>query len=322
METIENKILKLISSDEDLIRTLERIIEVYKEKEKSSTSLKGFEWYEIPANPQILNKLTYEGILKIIYKSASSTYYAPVDVKVIENAIQQYKSYIVEAPQVALNEEVLDKLFEDIVGHEEKKVLLKRGLLSEKPVHFLLVGVPSSAKSMFLEALSHLPNSRLITGSGLSKAGLYDVLFTERPKYLLIDEFEKVDSIDNLGALLSLMQTGIVVETKYGKMRKIQLDTRVIAAANSTKGIWSELLSRFVLLTFREYTNEEFIQVCKKILPKEGVSEELALEIANKLISELNTRDPRKAIQIARLLRMKNTMEVSIIIDILKKQIK
>ena len=46
--------------------------------------------------------------------------------------------------------DVSDGLFDDIIGHDEVKELLKACLLAEKPVHVLLAGPPALAKSLVL----------------------------------------------------------------------------------------------------------------------------------------------------------------------------
>ncbi len=46
--------------------------------------------------------------------------------------------------------EIPENLFEDIIGHDEVKELLRACLLAEKPVHVLLAGPPALAKTLFL----------------------------------------------------------------------------------------------------------------------------------------------------------------------------
>ena len=41
-------------------------------------------------------------------------------------------------------------IFDDIIGHDDVKDLLRATLLAEKPVHVLLAGPPALAKSLFL----------------------------------------------------------------------------------------------------------------------------------------------------------------------------
>jgi MoxR-like ATPase len=103
-----------------------------------------------------------------------------------------------------------------------------------------------------------------------------------RPKFLSIDELEKMNKIDQ-AALLLLMETGIISETKIIKTREMELTSWVFATANSCEKIiepllleltsWvfatanscekiiEPLLSRFVVLDIPEYTFEQFREI-------------------------------------------------------------
>ena len=59
-------------------------------------------------------------------------------------------------------------------------------------------------------------------GGNASKSGLIDALFDMQPKYLLIDEIEHLKP-EYQTTLLSLMETGILTQTMYSKVRHIQL---------------------------------------------------------------------------------------------------
>ena len=123
--------------------------------------------------------------------------------------------------------------FQGIVGHEDIKQIFQKAILSKKPVHLLLVGSPGSAKTMFLtEIMRHEKPSYFIVGSNTTKAGLVNQLFVMRPKFLLIDELEKMGTTDQT-ALLHLMETGIISETKINKTRQMELTSWVFATANS-----------------------------------------------------------------------------------------
>jgi DNA replicative helicase MCM subunit Mcm2 (Cdc46/Mcm family) len=63
---------------------------------------------------------------------------------------------------------------------------------SHAETHILLSGIPASAKTMFLEFLSKLKGSYFVDGASTTKSGLIDCLFLNNPKYLLIDEIDKM----------------------------------------------------------------------------------------------------------------------------------
>ena len=88
---------------------------------------------------------------------------------------------------------------------------------------------------MFLtEMMGRIKESYFIVGSNTTKAGLVNQLFEKRPKFVLIDELEKMNNTDQT-SLLHLMETGIISETKINKTKQMELTSWVFATANSVK---------------------------------------------------------------------------------------
>ena len=204
--------------------------------------------------------------------------------------------------------EIPEDLFEVIEGYGDVKALVKRVLSNEKPVHILFTGVPSSAKTMFLLELARC-GAPYVLGSQSTKAGIADLLFDSEPDILLVDEIDRIGTKD-IAILLSLTQTGIISETKFGKRREVKLGTKVFAASNTLK-MAPELLSRFMVLRFKPYSREEFFLVATNLLRKtEGVDEDLASYITEK-VWDLSQRfpDPRQAIRVARLAKTKEEVD-------------
>ena len=207
--------------------------------------------------------------------------------------------------------------FENIVGNDDTKLILNNAIQSRKPVHVLLVGKPGSAKTMFLtEIMRRIKESYFIVGSNTSKSGLLNQLFEKEPKYLLIDELDKMSGNDQV-SLLHLMETGIISETKVKKTRQLELVSWVFATANKCEKIIEPLLSRFVVLKVPEYTFEEFTDVAIRRLAKEKVDNYIATIIAEKVWNELGSRDTRDVIKVGRLAN--DGQQVSYVIDIMKK---
>jgi Holliday junction DNA helicase RuvB len=313
-----------ILMDEKVREVLKKAIEAHQRAiEKYGDSNLGFEWYEVQAAPQLLNKLVREGFLVVSYKSNKSTMYKVVDPKSLAIMIEQVEHLIregeVEAEYGPI--EIPQDLFSIIVGHDDVKEVINRSLQSENPVHILLHGSIASAKTMFLEELARLPKSRFVVGSSLTKAGLIEVLFEDKPRFLIIDELDKIETEDNLAALLSLMERGIVTETKYRRHRSLTLKTTVFASANRLERIPAELLSRFLKLYFRDYTPQEFIEVTVDVLTKrEKVSPQVAFHIGEKVLKELGSKDVRDCVKISRLLKQKTIEEVDELVELLKKR--
>jgi len=207
--------------------------------------------------------------------------------------------------------------FENITGNDDIKLIINKAILSERPVHVLLMGKPGCAKTMFLmEMVRRLKNSYLIVGSNTTKAGLVNQLFEKQPKYLLIDELDKMSGNDQV-SLLHLMETGIISETKVKKTRQLELVSWVFANANNTERIIEPLLSRFLILQVPDYTFEEFTDIAINRLAKEKISRGLATIISDKVWTELDSRDIRDVVKIARLVT--NQEDVSHIISIMKR---
>ncbi len=99
------------------------------------------------------------------------------------------------------------------------------------------------------------------------------------------------------------------------------MKTWVFASANRIDRLPPELLSRFTKLRFRDYTDEEFLEVAVKVLTsREGVAESLAAYLADRTMRVLNSRDVRDPVRIARLLKTRDKADVDHVINILSRQ--
>ncbi len=319
-EEVYRNALALLSNDAtgELAGVFERIID-WERKNPPRSPHDGFEWHEVFTDVRILNRLVAKRILKVTLKTNRSTNFRVINVDAMEKALMDYRS--MATPEVEEQPRIPPDLFEIVIGHEEKKEIIRRSLEAQQPVHVLLHGSIASAKTLMLEELSRLPNSKFILGSRLSSAGLYDVLFDERPRYLIMDELDKVDSQENLGCLLSLMERGLIIETKHGKQRSLKLKTWVFASANRLDKIPPELMSRFVPMRFRDYSDDEFLEVATKVLTiREGIPMGLAVYMADKIMKEFKSRDVRDACKVARLLKEHSKEEADKVIAILVGQ--
>jgi Holliday junction DNA helicase RuvB len=203
---------------------------------------------------------------------------------------------------------VVEDLFNEIYGCEDVKQLFQLSIRSVKPIHILLSGPPASGKTLFLMSLLKFPNSKYYLGGQTSKAGLTEILLREKPEYLIIDELDKMNCKD-YDALLSLMETGRVVRCKMRLWAEEQLNTKVYGACNYVEEIPQELLSRFLVVEFKEYSREEFINVSKHVLKvREGLSDEEA-EAVSDMLADL-TRDVRDSVKAGRLLKAGAPMEM------------
>src|SRR5918999_2090933 len=170
-----------------------------------------------------------------------------------------------------------DWFFENIYGCDDVKRLLRMAVEANHNCPILLTGPPASAKTLFLQSLMKLKDPHFIDCSNATKSGVVDYVFDNKPKYLLLDELDKLSRKDQT-FLLNLMETGIVSETKYNKTRKMELKSSVFATSNNVERIIEPLQSRFFIVKLQAYTYEQFYEITIRLLTSDryNVDEEIA----------------------------------------------
>jgi len=296
--------LELIESDPSIIEYLQRMIEW----EETRPYLWRPSELQIPGH--VMKKLLERGVVVRV----TNTQRMLADKDVVKEAIEYYRSKQIEQEEEATEvceDEVPEDLFSCIIGHDKIKKIVMMALRAEKPVHLLFVGPEASGKTLFLLELARLPGAKYYSGGGqITKAGLAEMLFDVKPRYLLIDELDEVRSTD-LSILLSLMETGIVTRLKHKTDETLKLDTRVFAALNpwDLKKLPRDFLDRFRKIQFREYTDEEFVEVVTRLLTsRENTDEELATYIAQQLLKR-GKKSVREAIGLARMCKSKEDVD-------------
>jgi Holliday junction DNA helicase RuvB len=249
--------------------------------------------------PATLSRLFKDGYLENVFRSNSYTgYRLSEEGKAL--VLNKEKAQPTETPQNP-KLELPNNLFEDIIGHDEIKELLRASLLAEKPVHVLLTGPPALAKTLFLWDIERAGGEKAIwlVGSATSKAGLWDLIAERQPKILLIDELDKMNAADT-AALLTMMEGGRLVRAKKGRELNLSNPLWVVAASNRLDMLSPELRSRFAIRRLNAYDRDEFLVVVRGVLVrKESLSPELADEVARRL--DGLSQDVREAIRVARL---------------------
>jgi Holliday junction DNA helicase RuvB len=260
----------------------------------------GWSWSSVRVPPATLNNLLLKGLIEEKFHSNSYR-----GLLLTELGREQAK-LMVEPTEVYEKSQdkpltLLVEMFEDIIGHDDVKELLTAVLLAEKPVHVLLAGPPALAKSLFLWDVERVCGEQAIwlVGSATSKAGLWDLVAEREPRFLLIDELDKMSATDT-AALLSLMESGRLVRAKKGRTLDVTVPIKVVAATNQVAKLSPELKSRFSVRNLKPYDAVGYRTVVKGVLVRrEGANPELAEEIAQKL--EGKSQDVRDAVRVARL---------------------
>ncbi len=194
-----------------------------------------------------------------------------------------------------------ERIFSDICGYSDLKKEFAKALNATRPVGILLCGPPGCGKSEFLRQINNHfgKKSVFIDGSYGSKAGIFQILYDKRPKYVLLDEIDKLSSPDQL-ALLNLMENGTLTKTTKSENYEIDLKVWMFATSNNEQKILEPQLDRFEAYYLREYTDDQFRAIAVKRLKQEGIeNEEVALFIANAVLRGLGRKSLRDAIRIA-----------------------
>src|ERR687898_2543859 len=216
-----------------------------------------------------------------------------------------FKSLFKRSNRESIREYPEERFFSSIYGYSDIKKLLMRAIVSKESISILLCGPPASSKTVFLlEIMRGLDNTCYIDCTNTTGAGLVDRLFNNDIRYLLLDEFGKMSKKDQ-NVLLNVIETGMLIETKVTKTRSKQLkNLKVFATTNNVDTLSRPLRSRFMEFHLPEYTFDQFNEIARRLLSKRmGHSNQVADEIATAVWNEMNSKDIRDVLSIAKLVR-------------------
>lgn len=298
------RVFNILTENHSFTGILAEALQVEKDKEKEYQEagygvFPGFQWYDVHTPMPTLHRMVAEKLLDITMSTRSSKYFKVRNPELIAQALEVFQQQEVKPEEI---KEIPNDLFTGIVGYDNIKSLLRLAVEAQEPCSVLLSGAVASAKTQFLLELNRLPDSYYALGPTLTEAGLSNLLFVYQPKILIIDEVDRLPGSE-VGVLNSLMATGRVVTTKYGKTRSIELKTKVFAAGIRINRLPQDLLSRFIKLKFLAYNETEFLEVVTTILTlREGLVPERAKEIGQAIWGMFHEQaDVRQCVSIARL---------------------
>src|ERR1700739_3987513 len=186
--------------------------------------------------------------------------------------------------------------FAKIQGYEDIKDIVRHALDSDENYNLLFAGSPASSKTLFLQGILEMKSGVYFDGSNTTNR-ILDVLAEKRPKIICIEEPDKMPRTFQ-NQLLNFMESGRI---KVDQMRR-QFDleikaAKVFATCNEINRLSKPLQSRFRRLFLPSYTEEQFLKVSEKVLPK--LSSSLARYIAANVWK--NEGDIRDVISIGKL---------------------
>jgi Holliday junction DNA helicase RuvB len=256
-------------------------------------SWSGWEWQDVHTPIGAINSLITWGLVDLRSKSRSYSHYR---LRSVESTREALNSLFLQTKEEIVS---TDQLFDLVVGHDNVKALLVYAVLAERPVHALLVGPPGTAKTLLLSDIGSLPGAQFYVGSTTTKSGLVGLLLSTKPRYLVIDELDKMTDQD-MSPLLNLMETGMVTRLQHGVRDRVTLDTRVFAGANDARRISPAIMSRFATFEIPPYSPQDFVRVAIQVLiQREGLGPEMAKLVVNEVVRY--STDVRDAVRVARM---------------------
>jgi DNA polymerase III delta prime subunit len=157
--------------------------------------------------------------------------------------------------------------FGNIEGYDDLKHIVRRALDSEDNYNLLFIGPPASSKTLFLLGIIEYEKGVYFDGSNTTNR-ILDVLEEKRPKIICIDELDKMPK-QFQDKLLNFMESGHIKVDQMRKHYDFKIKgAKVFAACNEISRLSRPLQSRFRRLHLPSYTEEQFLEVSIKVLPK------------------------------------------------------
>jgi len=210
----------------------------------------------------------------------------------------------------------VDKSFNNIDGYYDIKEIVKRALSSEDQYNLMFIGEPASGKTLFLQGIMDMRKDAVYFDSTNTTNKILDILEQKRPKIICLDEIEKM-SRPWQEKLLNLLESGKVDVEQQKKSYHFEIKgIKAFATCNNIDRLSKPLASRFRKLFLPKYSEEVFLSVAEKVLPKTSPS--IARYIGSKVYQ--TDGDIRSVIQIGRLVqRSDGPQEIEMIMNTLMK---
>lgn len=173
--------------------------------------------------------------------------------------------------------------FDNIEGYSDIKEIVQRALDSEESYNLLFCGPPASSKTLFLLGIQEIRKDAVYLDGSNTTNRILDILEEKRPKIILLDEAEKM-SKNFQNQLLNFLESGRVDVEQQRKQYHFEIKgVKVFATCNEINRLSKPLQSRFRKLFLSRYTEEQFLNVSEKVLPKlsSGLARYIGVQIWN-----------------------------------------
>jgi len=196
-----------------------------------------------------------------------------------------------------LNIEKKQTTFDKIQGYDDIKEIVKRALNGSDTYNLIFIGSPASGKTLFLEGIMEIRKDAVYFDATNMTNRILDILEEKRPKIICIDEIEKA-SKNWQEKLLNFMESGrIKVDQQKKSYDFIINGAKVFSTCNDISRLSKPLQSRFRKIFLPKYSQEQFLNVCEKIMQK--LSPSIARYIGAKVYE--TDGDVRNALQVGKL---------------------
>jgi len=299
--------------DAELREIVKKALSHVKKLIADGKSWRDFELVEIGVEFHKFRPLAYKyNLFRCTYHSGKHTFWAfAVPIEEVEKRLKEFEE-LTSGASVSEEEKVEDipeDFWATVEGYDDLRDLIVKSIRANNPVHILLVGPPSTGKTVMLMEVERLRGSIYITGEKITKAGLTELLLNRKPRYLIVDEIDKVDDVETLSVLNTLMESQRLIVVQHNKTVDVPMKLWIFAAANDVKRFKQDFLDRFAVIYLKPYDRDTLRRVIVKVLAlRERVDKKLAEYIAERVASS-PVATVRDAVRLARLSRTREEVD-------------
>lgn len=230
-----------------------------------------------------------------------------------------------------VDKEILEDRIIGVVGHAKVMDYLDNLFLSDKDMNVLFVGSPATGKTLILKNIermfkkvairfdfstttgrgfiNYLIDKKLEREGGQSK--VKKILIGEdilKDNIILLDEIDKIKPISDLNMILQLLEGKEINYIKYRTYFRIKFTgrMRVFATCNKLGKLSEALKSRFLVWPLKDYTEEEYIEIGRKLseLHLEEPDPEIRIGLATQFAKRIYAKKKKDLRQLVHYMKL------------------